>query len=143
MEQPNQAGTETSSTSSHSTTAVGMASPNAAGSSTHTTPKARRVAKVHKKNERGETALHVAARRGEHRLCKKLLQEGAMVNACDYAGWTPLHEACSHAHLKVAKVLISGGGNVNACSESGDTPLHDASSNGSEKVSYSQFYLNF
>ncbi|KHN88606.1 Ankyrin repeat domain-containing protein 12, partial [Toxocara canis] len=92
------------------------------------------ITEVHKKNERGETPLHVAARRGEHRLCKKLLQEGALVNACDYAGWTPLHEACSHAHFKVAKVLISGGADVNACSESADTPLHDATSNGCEKL---------
>lgn len=61
---------------------------------------------VHKKNERGETPLHVAARRGEYRQCKKLIQEGALINARDYAGWTPLHEACYHGHFKVAKLLI-------------------------------------
>uniref|UniRef100_A0A915AZM0 Ankyrin repeat domain-containing protein 12 n=1 Tax=Parascaris univalens TaxID=6257 RepID=A0A915AZM0_PARUN len=131
MEQPIQSGGDTGPGSSH-TTPVGRSSPGAA--SVYGTPKSRRVPKVHKKNERGETPLHVAARRGEHRLCKKLLQEGALVNACDYAGWTPLHEACSHAHLKVAKVLISGGADVNACSESADTPLHDATSNGCEKL---------
>lgn len=64
------------------------------------------IVQIYKKNERGETALHVAARRGEYKQCKKLLQDGAMINAKDYAGWTPLHEACSRANFKVAKLLI-------------------------------------
>lgn len=64
------------------------------------------ILKVHKKNERGETPLHVAARKGEHRLCRKLIEEGALINARDYAGWTPLHEACYHGHFKVAKLLL-------------------------------------
>lgn len=64
------------------------------------------IFKIHKKNERGETPLHVAARKGEHRLCRKLIEEGALINARDYAGWTPLHEACYHGHFKVAKLLL-------------------------------------
>lgn len=118
------------------TQAAGMASVEAAllEMFLDTHPRAVEFLRYTKKNERGETPLHVAARRGEHRQCKKLLNEGALVNAGDYAGWTPLHEACSHAHFKVAKILIDGGANVNACSESLDTPLHDASSNGCEKL---------
>lgn len=50
--------------------------------------------------------MHVAARKGEHRLCRKLIEEGAVINARDYAGWTPLHEACYHGHFKVAKLLL-------------------------------------
>ncbi|VDN07099.1 unnamed protein product [Thelazia callipaeda] len=94
----------------------------------------KRVSKVHKKNERGETALHVAARRGEHRLCKKLIHEGAVVNARDYAGWTALHEACYHGHFKVARILLSYEADVNASSNCDDTPLHDAVTSGNEKL---------
>ncbi|VDK68833.1 unnamed protein product [Litomosoides sigmodontis] len=94
----------------------------------------RRISKVHKKNGRGETPLHVAARKGEHRLCRKLIEEGALVNARDYAGWTPLHEACYHGHFKVAKLLLGYDADVNALSDCDDTPLHDAVTSGNEKL---------
>ncbi len=45
-----------------------------------------RIARIHKRNERGETPLHIAARRGEHAQCRRLLEEGADVNSVDYAG---------------------------------------------------------
>ncbi|OZC08962.1 hypothetical protein X798_04049 [Onchocerca flexuosa] len=95
----------------------------------------KRISKVHKKNERGETPLHVAARKGEHLLCRKLIEEGALINARDYAGWTPLHEACYHGHFKVAELLLSCDANVNAQSDCDDTPLHDAVASGNEKFS--------
>uniref|UniRef100_A0A0R3RFC6 ANK_REP_REGION domain-containing protein n=1 Tax=Elaeophora elaphi TaxID=1147741 RepID=A0A0R3RFC6_9BILA len=94
----------------------------------------KRISKVHKKNERGETPLHVAARKGEHRLCRKLIEEGALINARDYAGWTPLHEACYHGHFKVAKLLLGYDADVNALSDCDDTPLHDAVTSGNEKL---------
>uniref|UniRef100_A0AAF5Q0Q7 ANK_REP_REGION domain-containing protein n=3 Tax=Wuchereria bancrofti TaxID=6293 RepID=A0AAF5Q0Q7_WUCBA len=94
----------------------------------------RRISRVHKKNERGETPLHVAARKGEHQLCKKLIEEGAVINARDYAGWTPLHEACYHGHFKVAKLLLGYDADVNALSDCDDTPLHDAVTSGNEKL---------
>ncbi|VDO26833.1 unnamed protein product [Onchocerca flexuosa] len=94
----------------------------------------KRISKVHKKNERGETPLHVAARKGEHLLCRKLIEEGALINARDYAGWTPLHEACYHGHFKVAELLLSCDANVNAQSDCDDTPLHDAVASGNEKL---------
>ena len=58
-------------------------SPKSPASQAHTTPtstgKSRRIAKVHKKNDRGETPLHVAARKGEYRQCRRLLNAGAVV----------------------------------------------------------------
>uniref|UniRef100_A0A1I7XP50 ANK_REP_REGION domain-containing protein n=1 Tax=Heterorhabditis bacteriophora TaxID=37862 RepID=A0A1I7XP50_HETBA len=113
----------------------------------------KRVSRVHKKNDRGETPLHVAARKGDGALCAQLLAEGyfyrfnykriqlkiqvtsceinliiwlltgAEVNCGDYAGWTPLHEACSHDRFSTAEV---NGANVNLSSLDDDTPLHDA-----------------
>jgi len=42
--------------------------------------------KLSKRNERGETALHVAAIRGDVKQMKKLIKSGADVNVKDYAG---------------------------------------------------------
>ncbi|VDK31764.1 unnamed protein product [Gongylonema pulchrum] len=126
MEQPVAQATADASSTSAQSTRTSSVSPGV--------PK-RRIPKVHKKNERGETPLHVAARKGEHRQCKKLIQDGALVDARDYAGLTPLHEACYHGHFKVARLLISNGADVNAVSEyDDDTPLHDAVASASEKV---------
>jgi len=41
---------------------------------------------VNKRNERGETPLHVAAIRGDHKQVKKLIKAGADVNVGDFAG---------------------------------------------------------
>ncbi|VDD92375.1 unnamed protein product [Enterobius vermicularis] len=89
---------------------------------------------VHRKSDNGATPLHTASRLGEWRQCKKLIQDGAPVNATDFGGWTPLHEACARARFKVAKTLIGNGADVNAVSNTGDTPLHDAVRRGCEKL---------
>ncbi|KAG9347812.1 hypothetical protein JZ751_003827 [Albula glossodonta] len=86
--------------------------------------------KVNKRNERGETALHMAAIRGDAKQVKELIGLGADVNVKDFAGWTPLHEACNLGHYDVAKVLIAAGAEVNTQGLDNDTPLHDASSSG-------------
>lgn len=44
------------------------------------------------RNERGETAMHVAAIKGDQEGIKKLLEQGMSPNVPDFAGWTPLHE---------------------------------------------------
>ena len=42
--------------------------------------------KVHKRNERGETPLHLAAIKGDIHQTKKLIKAGADVNVADFAG---------------------------------------------------------
>ncbi|KAI8504709.1 Ankyrin repeat domain-containing protein 11 [Branchiostoma belcheri] len=86
--------------------------------------------KVNKRNERGETPLHMAAIKGDADLLRQLIKQGAEVNAKDFAGWTPLHEACNHGYYEVAKMLLQAGANVNTQGLDDDTPLHDAASNG-------------
>ncbi|XP_036822354.1 ankyrin repeat domain-containing protein 12 isoform X4 [Oncorhynchus mykiss] len=86
--------------------------------------------KVNKRNERGETPLHMAAIRGDAKQVKELISLGADVNIKDFAGWTPLHEACNLGFFDVAKVLIAAGAEVNTQGLDDDTPLHDASSSG-------------
>lgn len=41
---------------------------------------------VNKRNERGETPLHVAAIKGDNERISQLISQGADVNATDYAG---------------------------------------------------------
>lgn len=47
--------------------------------------------KLNKRNERGETALHVAAIRGDVKQMKKLIKSGVDVNIKDYAGNRQFH----------------------------------------------------
>ncbi|XP_077078212.1 ankyrin repeat domain-containing protein 12 isoform X2 [Siphateles boraxobius] len=94
----------------------------------------RQKDKVNKRNERGETPLHMAAIRGDVKLVKELIGLGADVNVKDFAGWTPLHEACNLGYYDVAKVLIGAGAEVNTQGLDDDTPLHDASSSGHKDI---------
>ncbi|PAV58250.1 hypothetical protein WR25_11907 [Diploscapter pachys] len=106
----------------------GSASVNTPGSSR------KRVSRVHKKNDRGETALHVAARRGDDVQCERLIEEGAEVNCADYAGWSALHEAAFHNRFHAAQILIEKGADVNFESADFETPLHDAAAKGFVKI---------
>uniref|UniRef100_A0A915K855 Uncharacterized protein n=1 Tax=Romanomermis culicivorax TaxID=13658 RepID=A0A915K855_ROMCU len=48
-----------------------------------------KMAKIFRRNDRGETFLHLAAKRGDKKQCEELIKEGADVNAVDYAGSGP------------------------------------------------------
>ncbi|XP_072008329.1 ankyrin repeat domain-containing protein 12 isoform X2 [Engystomops pustulosus] len=98
------------------------------------TTSSRQKDKVNKRNERGETPLHMAAIRGEISQVKELIRLGANVNVKDFAGWTPLHEACNMGYYDVAKLLIAAGADVNTQGLDDDTPLHDAASSGHRDI---------
>jgi hypothetical protein len=70
-------------------------------------------------NDRGETALHAAARSGNTRLIERLLEAGADPMARDNSGWRPLELATSYGHVDAVKRLLKGGAEVstvkNAC----------------------------
>nr|XP_053654169.1 ankyrin repeat domain-containing protein 11-like [Cherax quadricarinatus] len=89
---------------------------------------------VNKRNERGETPLHVAAIKGDTDRISQLISQGADVNATDYAGWSALHEACNRGYYDVSKLLIEAGADVNAKGLDNDTPLHDACINNHFKL---------
>ena len=67
------------------------------GSSIRRTPLDK---KVNKRNERGETPLHIASIRGDCKQTKKLIKAGADVNIKDFAG-----EYLFRKHLSVLSVL--------------------------------------
>ncbi|KAM5222104.1 ankyrin repeat domain-containing protein 12 isoform 2-T2 [Ctenodactylus gundi] len=98
------------------------------------TSSSRQKDKVNKRNERGETPLHMAAIRGDVKQVKELISLGANVNVKDFAGWTPLHEACNVGYYDVAKILIAAGADVNTQGLDDDTPLHDSASSGHRDI---------
>ncbi|KAI8624929.1 hypothetical protein F5Y19DRAFT_452367 [Xylariaceae sp. FL1651] len=89
-------------------------------------------------NNRGRTALHLAAESNdkEHRedMVRLLLSHGADPGATSDGGWTPLHNAAQSGHLSVVALLLEGNANVNAELSNGMTPLHWAAFNGFEDI---------
>eukprot|EP00731_Ephydatia_muelleri_P008665 Em0004g1003a len=84
------------------------------------------LAKVRKRNMKGETPLHLAAMKGDAAAVVALVEQGADCHAKDNAGWTPLHEACNFGHMEVVKILLDNGVSVNTPGFENSVPLHDA-----------------
>lgn len=61
----------------------GSSQPNIA---TDTTPRSAMLRKVNRRNEKGESPLHLATIKGDVDGMKRLLKAGAGVNVPDYAG---------------------------------------------------------
>lgn len=71
-----------------------------------------------------DTPLHVAAAAGEVDRVRRLLDEGADVNAQGNAGQTALHQAVTRGHQEVVRVLLDRGADVGIEDDSGETPYH-------------------
>nr|XP_031302646.1 ankyrin repeat domain-containing protein 31 [Camelus dromedarius] len=87
------------------------------------------TAGINKRPARGESRLHLAARRGNLSLVKALVQSGADVNLKDNAGWTPLREAASEGCNDTIVELLKANAKVNCGNLDGILPLHDAVAN--------------
>lgn len=90
-----------------------------------------------KRNEKGETPVHIACMSGNLNQVRRLLDQGHAVNIRDNAGWMPLHEAANYGHSDIVKLLIERGASINdkggkMCD--GVTALHDACGNGNLEV---------
>ena len=80
---------------------------------------------------RGETALHLAARRGRLAEIKALLAAGADPNARNGAAKeTPLHFAAKRGRASALKALLAAGADPKAPNRYGETPLHWAAGEG-------------
>ncbi len=71
----------------------------------------------------GWTPLHWAARHGQVSTVKRLLQEGAAIDAREHMGRTPLHVAAMGNHRDTVELLIARGAEINARDRWNVTPL--------------------
>ncbi len=71
-------------------------------------------------NAKGESALMLAAIKGQQAIAEKLIQRGADVNK---TGWTPLHYAASGDHLPMISLLLENHAYIDAESPNHTTPL--------------------
>lgn len=78
-------------------------------------------------NRHQETALMMAALKGQLAIVKDIVQRGAEI---DRPGWSALHYAASNGHLDVVRYLIEQGAQVDARSPNHTTPLMMAARGG-------------
>ncbi|XP_035679546.1 ankyrin repeat domain-containing protein 27-like isoform X4 [Branchiostoma floridae] len=87
---------------------------------------------AYSRDDKGLTALHVAAIYGRAEMIDLLVTKGGVVNATDYHGSTPLHLACQKGHQSAALLLLHFSADVRAQDNDGNTPLHLCCENGHE-----------
>jgi ankyrin repeat protein len=75
---------------------------------------------------KSNTELHRAAKKGDAKKIKKLLDVGVDINYEGSSGCTALHLATDCGHEAVVRVLLSNGADPMAKSSEGRTPLHSA-----------------
>ncbi len=80
-------------------------------------------------NKAGETALMMAALRGNEEWVRRLISSGAKVNR---TGWTPLHYAASGGEPKLVALLLDQGADIEAASPNGSTALMMAAGYGAQ-----------
>ena len=80
----------------------------------------RRQAKIGPRNQYGETALMLAAARGNLQLVKLLTAHGAEINL---AGWNPLIYAAWRGRTEVVRYLLDKGADIDAVSPNGISAL--------------------
>lgn len=86
------------------------------------------------KDFRGETALHLAAKKGIDAHVKILIHHKADVNALDHTGKTPLHLASAAGDLCIVTLLLDNGGKAEIADQLGYTALHEAVRSGNPQV---------
>jgi ankyrin repeat protein len=80
-------------------------------------------------NQAGESALMMAALKGDLDGMQLLLTRGAKVNQ---PGWSALHYAATGPEIKAVQLLLEKGAEIDATSPNGSTPLMMAAQYGSE-----------
>lgn len=85
--------------------------------------------KIDALNLAGESALMMAALKGDMAGVKMLLERGAKVNQ---GGWSPLHYAATGPEPDIVRLLLARGAEIDATAPNGITPLMMAAQYGSE-----------
>ena len=86
---------------------------------------------VNRLNANGESALMIAALKGNLELATKLVEKGADINK---TGWTPLHYAASSGYLAIIALLLDQSAYIDAESPNRTTPLMMAAMYGSAQA---------
>lgn len=81
-------------------------------------------------DDKGRTALAIAASRGRVDIVCILLHHHASVDIKDEDGHYPIHHAASAGSMDIVRLLLAGGASVKAKTKSGETALHFACANG-------------
>ncbi len=84
---------------------------------------------INKLNRAGESALMIAALRGNLDWAKRLVARGAKIN---HDGWSALHYAATGPNTELVDWLIGKGAHIEGRSPNGTTPLMMAARYGSE-----------
>jgi ankyrin repeat protein len=89
-----------------------------------------RCTKIDLRNNKGQTALHLASQHGRLNIMRLLLENGADVDAPDGDGSTPLHQAISDVDPleleQVVGLLLEHDANINLRNGQGETALYKA-----------------
>jgi ankyrin repeat protein len=85
-------------------------------------------------NDRGSTALHVAAENGHFQIAELLLDRGADLEAIDVDGDTPLMCAAIGGHSEIYKMLLSRGADADILNINENGVLHYAAMGGSVEI---------
>lgn len=85
-------------------------------------------------NARNQTALHLACAEGHISVVRILLEQGASVDARDYAERTPLMYAAIWGYREIMELLIQHGADIGAVDKNGDSPMRLAKNDHSRRV---------
>jgi ankyrin repeat protein len=85
--------------------------------------------RVDQVNPFGETALMMAALKGDLAVSRELIRRGAKVKR---SGWTPLHYAASSPNVAVVELMLQHGSDIDAQAPNGNTALMMAARYGEE-----------
>lgn len=87
---------------------------------------------IERRNSAGESALMLAALRGNEAIVQLLIQRGAVIEPPQ--GWAPLHYAAAGNSLPVLKMLLALHVRVDPVAPNGRTPLMLATIYGGEEI---------
>eukprot|EP01041_Mallomonas_annulata_P000700 gene700-1341_t len=85
-------------------------------------------------NSNGSTGLHFASAEGHLKICKRLVESGAIIHTPNSSMHTPFHCSCRGGHLKTAQWLLHQGADFTTKSLDGRTALHYACGNGHVRI---------
>jgi len=85
---------------------------------------------LEKGDDRGLSALNLAALCGRTEMITRLLERGAKLATGDNENSRPLHNAAARGHLEAVRLLIDRGADATFQDDNGTTPLHFAASSG-------------